>query len=432
MVEYFNEGSADAVIDEERAAALLDGMLGKLGKLKRVLLLPPDHTRLHSFAGELTVMLYERLKDTAEVAILPALGTHAPMGELELTAMFPGIPLERFLVHDWRNDLVSLGSIPSDVVFRASGGELFYSIDCAVNRTIVEGGWDRIISIGQLVPHEVIGIANHNKNVFVGAGGQDMINKTHFLGAVFGMERIMGRASSPVRDVLNWAEENLAPGLPISYVLTVRAQDEAGELVTRGLFAGDDRACFLSGAKLCQEVNLNLLDEPIQKAIVYLLPDEYTSTWLGNKAIYRTRMAMADGGELIVLAPGVRVFGEDPGVDRLIRRHGYRGTTNTLAAVADDPELIGNLSAAAHLIHGSSEGRFKITYCTGRLTREEIEGVGFEFAELDQMLVHYDPALLSEGWNRMKDGERIYFISNPALGLWGTQKRFLYDEDHLP
>jgi hypothetical protein len=82
------------------------------------------------------------------------------------------------------------------------------------------------------------------------------------------------------------------------------------------------------------------------------------STWLGNKAVYRTRMAMADGGELIILAPGVKEFGEDHEIDRLIRKYGYRGTPATLAAVKANEELRNNLSAAAHLIHGSSEGRF--------------------------------------------------------------------------
>ncbi len=431
-MEYGHEGSRDAVVDETRAAALLETMLETLEPLERVLLLPPDHTRLHSFAGELTVMLWKRLRESAHVEILPTLGTHAPMGPRELDAMFPGVPHDVFRVHDWREGVVSLGEIPGELVRSWSEGKLDYAIECAINRLIVEESWDRIISIGQLVPHEVIGIANHNKNVFVGAGGKDMIDKTHFLGAVHGMERIMGRARTPVRDALNWADEHLASWLPITYVLTVRARDASGRLVTRGLFTGDDRACFERGARLCREVNLDRLDEPIDKAVVWLPPDEYASTWLGNKAIYRLRMAMADGGELLVLAPGVRAFGEDSGIDRLVRAHGYRGTAHTLERVADDPELAGNLSAAAHLIHGSTEDRFRVTYCPGGLSREEVEDVGFGWAGLDGMLARYDPSTLADGWNRMPDGEKIFFVSNPALGLWGTHARFPLDENHQP
>src|ERR1019366_9263383 len=131
-----------------------------------------------------------------------------------------------------------------------------------------------------------------------------------------------------------------------------------------------------------------------------------------------TRMAIADAGELIVLAPGVRTFGEDPTIDRLIRRFGYRGTPVTLAKVRTEPELAANMSAAAHLIHGSSEGRFSITYCPSHLTRAEIEDVGFRYGDLSAMIRRYDPERLDEGWNRLPDGEEVCFIANPALGLW--------------
>jgi nickel-dependent lactate racemase len=301
---------------------------------------------------------------------------------------------------------------------------LDYAIACDVNRLLVEGEWHRIISIGQLVPHEVAGIANQNKNVFIGTGGADTINKTHFLGAVYGMERMMGRADTPVRRVLDHMERHFGGELPITYVLTVRSANESGELVTRGLFAGDDSACFTRGAELCRRVNVDLLDEPIEKAVVYLDPAEFKSTWLGNKAIYRTRMAMADRGELIVLAPGVREFGEDPEIDRLIRAHGYVGTERVLAMVKEHNSLNANLSAAAHLIHGSSEGRFTITYCPGGLTREEIESVGFRYAALDKIMKRYDPKTLQDGYNTLPDGERVFFVSNPGLGLWALRSQF--------
>lgn len=212
--------------------------------------------------------------------------------------------------------------------------------------------------------------------------------------------------------------------LPLTHVCTVRQRDASGAMLTRGLFAGDGPECFTAGAPLAQACNLELFDAPLSKVVVYLDPDEFKSTWLGNKAIYRTRMALADGGELLVLAPGVRRFGEDPDIDRLVRRHGYRGTPNTLDAVARDPELAASLSAAAHLIHGSSEGRFRIAYAAGGLSRDELASAGYEPADLDAALRRYTPALLAPGVNRLRDGEEIFFVPNPALGLWGLRSQF--------
>jgi nickel-dependent lactate racemase len=423
-VVHFAEGAPGADLDGEPTSELVETLLRRLGPLERVLLIPPDFTRLHSGAGELTRLLYERLSPKAQVTVLPALGTHVPMSETEVAQMFPGVPRSIFRTHDFRNDLAPLGEVPGSFVREVSGGKLDYPVQCAVNRLLVDGKFDRIISIGQLVPHEVIGIANHNKNVFVGTGGKDVIDRTHFLGAVWGMERIMGRAQTPVRAVLDYMSGQFGKSLPITYLLTVRSRDASGTMKTRGLYAGDDEACFHAGVPLVQRVNLELLATPRRKVVVYLDPAEFKSTWLGNKAIYRTRMAIADEGELVVLAPGVKTFGEDPEIDRLIRRHGYRGTPHTLSRVESDPDLGASLSAAAHLIHGSSEGRFKITYAPGGLSRSEVEGVGFDYADPETVAGRYDPKRLQPGDNRLPDGEEIFFISNPALGLWGQRARF--------
>jgi nickel-dependent lactate racemase len=423
-MEYFDEGGEEAVIESRRAGELLDGMLERMGPLRRVLLVPPDFSRVHSGAGELTAMLHERLAGRAHVEILPALGTHAPMTRAEIEAMFPGVPPSLFREHRWQTGLHRLGEVPASFVRQVTGDRVDFPIACEVNRLLVDGGWDRIISIGQVVPHEVIGFANHNKNIQVGVGGRETIDRTHFVGAVCGMEQIMGRARSPVRDLLDHADEHFVRRLPVSYLLTVRARDAADHLVTRGLFAGNDKACFERAARLSRRVNLTLLDRPLQKCVVWLDPAEFKSTWLGNKAIYRTRMAMADGGELVVLGPGIQRFGEDPGIDRLIRRHGYRGTPRTLAQVRRDPELAANLAAAAHLIHGSSEGRFTIRYTAGGLDRDEIEGVGFVWGSIAELTRRYDPARLREGPNRGAGGEEVFFVRSPGLGLWALRSQF--------
>ena len=420
------EGAADAELGDDQVNGWVDAVLDRLREkrtLRRVLLVPPDFTRAHSGAGPIAVRLWERLRDEAEVVILPALGTHFPMEPIERQAMFPGVPADRFRDHDWRNGVVDLGEVPASVMADLSEGKVRLPARVQVDRLLVEHDWDAILSIGQLVPHEVIGIANHVKNILVGAGGPDLIHKSHWLGAVYGMERIMGRARTPVRDLLNWAAANYLSGLPITYLLTVRGLTPDNRLVTRGVYAGDDEACYERGAELCRASNLDLLDHAPKKVVVTLDAQEFKSTWLGNKAVYRTRMAIADGGELVILAPGVRQFGEDAAIDALVRRFGYRGTPETLASVIEHPELAANLSAAAHLIHGSSEGRFQITYCPGQMTRSEVEGAGYSYGNLNAMTERYKPARLTPGWNHAR-GEELFFVPNPALGLWGTADRF--------
>ncbi|MBU0936199.1 MAG: D-mannonate epimerase [Spirochaetes bacterium] len=425
---YYAKGSADTAFSaDELTEAFLEGLKAvekAKGSPKKVLALPPDITRVHSRAGSLTRAAYDYY-GAALSDIMPTLGTHTAMSQEEIAEMFPGVDPALFRVHKWRSDVLTLGEVPAAYIHELSEGKLSFSWPAQANKLLVEGGYDLILSLGQVVPHEVIGMANYNKNIFVGAGGSEGINKSHYLGAVYGMERIMGRAINPVRLVLNYAQEHFAKNLPIVYAHTVVARQSDGSLAVKGLFMGDDEECFLKAAELSLKVNFTMLEKPLAKVVVYLDPKEFRSTWLGNKSIYRTRMAIADGGELLVLAPGVKEFGEDREIDRLIRKYGYSGTDKVIALVESEPELAGNLSAAAHLIHGSSEGRFSITYAPGHLSRAEVEGVGFGYADLADSIKRYDPAKLHEGYNTLPDGEEIFFISNPAVGLWAHRDRFI-------
>ncbi len=411
-----DEGLAEADLHAGLCAAL-----DKLGKREKVLAIPPDITRFYSQAGLLTRFAWQYY-GKAMTDILPALGTHFAMTDEEIDRMFGTIPHDLFRVHNWRDDLVTLGEVPADFVKEVSDGKVDFSWPAQINRLVADDAFDLILSIGQVVPHEVIGMANYNKNIFVGTGGAEGINKSHFLGAAYGMEKIMGRTCTPVRRVLNYASEHFAKHLPIIYVQTVIEATEKGQ-VTRGLFIGDDIECFEKAAELSLKVNFQMLDQPLNKVVVYLEPEEFKSTWLGNKSIYRTRMAMADGGELIVLAPGLKEFGEDPEIDRLIRKYGYVGTNNVLKLTGQHEELRNNLSAAAHLIHGSSEGRFNVTYCPGHVSRQEIESVNFAYADLSEMMDRYDPKKLKDGFNCV-NGEEIFYISNPGMGLWAWRERF--------
>jgi nickel-dependent lactate racemase len=420
MLYYSQAGENISLSSDDLKEGLVEA-LNALGKKQKVLAIPPDITRFYSRAGELTEMAWEYYGKSM-TDILPALGTHFAMTEAEIKRMFGKTPAGLFREHNWRNDLATLGEVPSEFVKEVSEGKVDFSWPAQVNKLLVDGQFDLILSIGQVVPHEVIGMANYNKNIFIGTGGAEGINKSHFLGAAYGMENIMGRADTPVRRVLNYASDHFAGDLPIVYVLTVIEATDDGA-VTRGLFVGEDIECFEKAAELSLKVNFQMLDKPLDKVIVYLEPGEFKSTWLGNKSIYRTRMAMADGGELIVLAPGLKEFGEDPEIDRLIRKYGYVGTDKVLDLVESNDELKNNLSAAAHLIHGSSEGRFNITYCPGHLSKEEIESVNFQHADLNYMLKIYNPEKLKDGFGTV-NGEEVFYISNPAMGLWSWKERF--------
>lgn len=422
MTLYYAVGSPTTEISDEQMRQALHLVLEQLGERKKVLTLPPDFTRYNSRAGQLTCMAYEYY-GSAMTDIMPALGTHVPMPEWQLDKMFPGVPHDLIRPHRWRDDVVTIGEVPTEFVSEVTEGIWQQPWPAQLNQLVWEGGHDLILSIGQVVPHEVIGMANYNKNIFVGTGGAKGINESHFIGAAYGMERMMGRANTPLRKILNYAQDQFCQDLPLLYVLTVVGAREDGSLVTRGLFIGDQHDCFEKACELSVQVNFTKLDEPLDKVVVYLDPEEFHSTWLGNKSIYRTRMAIADEGELIVLAPQVGIFGEDPQIDTLIRKYGYRTTPEIMTFMEENEDLRANLSAAAHLIHGSSEGRFKVTYCPGELTQQEIESVGYEYGDLKAMLDRYPAEKLKDGWNETSDGERFYFVGNPALGLWAHKDR---------
>lgn len=416
-------GGIHAELSADDLRAGMRQALEQLSPRSRVLLLPPDITRMHSRAGILTCAAWDfygnRVTD-----ILPATGTHEPMTPREIATMFPGVPPSLFRVHNWREDVTTLGTVPGSYISELTQGRLDFDWDAQINHLLADGGHDLIISPGQVVPHEVVGMANHNKNVLVGVGGYDNIHKTHYVGAVCGMEGMMGRSNTPVRALLNRAMRDFGAHLPLLYALTVVGRNAAGALVTRGLFIGEGNDCFDMAAALAQQANIHLLDHAPRRVVVYLDPEEYRSTWLGNKSLYRTRMAIADDGELIVMAPGLRTFGEDREIDTLIRKYGYRTTPDTLAAVRDNRDIADNLAAAAHLIHGSTEGRFNVTYCPGQLTRTEIESVGYRFGDLAAMQRRYPINTLKDGVNTLPNGEEIFYVSNPALGLWADRKRF--------
>lgn len=398
---------------------------------KNILTVVPDITRMQSRAGDVLEILYSHLENNISM-IIPALGTHLPMTDAELSKMYPKIPHEKFAIHDWRHDVIELGRIPASFVRDVGEGVVDYDYPVQVNRALVDARPDVILSIGQVVPHEVVGMGNHAKNIFVGLGGKESIDKSHYLGACYGMERIIGRIDTPVRRVFNKALEISSEKLPkIIWILTVVEKNNNGENVIRGLFEGDDLECFYRAAALSQELNITFLDEEIEKAIIWLDPAKYRSTWVANKSVHHVRMAMADSGEMTILAPGLAQFGEDKIIDSLIRKYGYRPYAEIARLTEKNEDLKTNLAAAAHLIHGSSDGRFRVIYAPGTgMTKEEIQSVGYEYASFEDMNSRYRINELNQGWNIINNREKIFFVSDPSTGLWTSRRRFSDSHPH--
>jgi len=236
---YCAQGGPDRELSSSELREFLSAALEKLGPRKKVLVVPPDQTRTASRAGELTHYAWDFYGEDLR-AVLPALGTHKAMSAEQIAGMFGNVPPSLFHAHKWRDDVETIGVIPREFIYEQSEGKLDYEWPAQVNRLISRGEFDLILSVGQVVPHEVIGMANYNKNILVGTGGPESINRSHYLGAVYGMERIMGRTDNPVRRVLNYAASHFLKDLPIVYVLTVVSRNTSGAIVVRGLFIGDD------------------------------------------------------------------------------------------------------------------------------------------------------------------------------------------------
>ena len=407
-------------ISGEQLEKMLDDLLVQYPDAKKVLIIPPDYTRCYSYAGEITQLLYKKLSPSAQIDVMPALGTHMAMNEDEMQKFFGDVvPRDRIIVHHWQTDTVCLGYVPAEVCSEISNGLFPEQIDVEVNHLLVDGGYDLILSVGQVVPHEVVGMANYSKNIFVGTGGREMINKSHMLSAICGMEKALGVTDSPARKVYDYAQRHFIDGkLPLVYLQTVTTR-ENDTLKLHGLYIGESRKPFEKAAKLAQKLNIVHVDHRAKKVVTYLDPEELKTTWVGNKGIYRTRMTVADGGELIVLAPGVIAFGENEEMDKMTRKYGYTGTEHILELYRQGV-FEGRLMSAAHLMQGSTEGRFTVTYATKpeNLSKEEIESVGYQWADYNEITKRYNPETLKEGWNVLPDGEEVYFVGTPALGLW--------------
>ncbi|MPV38534.1 lactate racemase domain-containing protein [Georgenia subflava] len=418
---------------EEMVQRTLDEAKERLGiaELKRVLLLPPDITRAHSGSGWITERFYQLLDDAgAEVHVIPTLGQHVPHTPEDNRWMFGSIPEERIHAHDWKGGVTNVGTVPAEYVKEMTGGAVDWEMPVDLNTMTVTEQWDLIVHVGHVVPHEVLGFANHNKNYFIGLGGKRLIGSSHMASAVYGIENNLGNLVTPVRACFNYAEDHFLADLPDVYFQVVMDYDDDAKLAHTGVYVGDDLETYLAAARASGEQNFTTFDEPVKKIVAVMQEDEFRATWVANKAVYRTRMAMADGGELLVIAPGVERFGEQPEVDALIRKYGYISKDEVLELYKTEADMQDIPHGTAHLVHGSSEGRFTITYAPGKLSKEEIESVGYQYMDLQDALRRYDPAVMKDGWNTMDDGEEVFYISTPSAGLWSTKEKLAQRANH--
>ncbi|MEA1887594.1 MAG: lactate racemase domain-containing protein, partial [Bacteroidota bacterium] len=387
---YYSIESEERPLKPEQITEAITLAIESSGGDKPILIIPPDISRFHSGAGIITSIIWNKYRERIR-HILPATGTHKPMTANEINRMYKGVPHKLFKVHNCRQDVITLGKIPASYIKEASEGKLTYDWPLQVNKLIPDHAGSLIISVGQVVPHEVTGMANYNKNIFIGCGGYEAINKSHYLSAVYGIERLMGKAINPVRELINRGVNLFAKQLNILYVLTVIGTGSDGMPAMKGLFIGSDNECFSKASSLSARLNIKVIEKPPEKIVTFLSPSEYRSTWLGNKAIYRTRMAIARNGELIIIAPGVKEFGEDKTIDRLIRKYGYLTSDEMIPLVERNADLQENLAAAAHLIHGSPENKFSVRYCTNKMNKYEIKNVGYDYSTIEEIKTEFDP-----------------------------------------
>jgi nickel-dependent lactate racemase len=409
---------------QEMMVRLVDEAKRRFGStIRKVLLLPPDITRYHSGAGQLTNMLYKLLPG-CKIDLILTLGQHTPHTPQQNKWMFGDIPQKNFHNHDWITSCKVIGQISKDYVQYVSENRADWPIPVNINPMVVENNYDLVVNIGQIVPHEVLGFSNHNKNYFIGLGCKSMICASHMMAASCGIENNLGMIITPLRACFNKAERHHLSQIPDVYVLIVMSYDEQGKLITTGLYVGDDVKTYTTAARYAQQNTVKIFEKPVKKAVAVMDERGFKSTWVANKAIYRTRMAIADGGQLIIIAPGVERFGEQKAVDDIIRKYGYKGTPYILENYKNNKDLQDLAHGAAHLIHGSSEKRFTITYAPGKLSKQDIENVGYDYLDIKEALRKYNPDKLKEGYNTV-DGEEIYFISSPSAGLWTSKEKFL-------
>jgi nickel-dependent lactate racemase len=340
----------------------------------RVLAIIPDKTRddntdlLFPIAAEFLAQ-----RGVAAFDALVAQGTHPPMSRAQKLSKIGVVNFEGQLFdHRWDepDELTTLGELSAETVRELTGGLIEHAVSVSINKLLAPGVYDVVVVFGATVPHEVAGFAGGAKYFFPGVSGPELTHTTHWLGALAGIENIIGEVETPTRKLIE-AAADLIPARVIS-LNSVVSRDANGELVTYALFTGDFRDAFRRAAEVSRQVHIRYTGRKYQ-TVVALLDPHYDEMWVGGKASYKLGAIVEDGGELIIYAPHLTKISETHGA--LIEKYGYAPLEVVRDMLGASAELRENLCIAAHLAHvayasrtdehGRVVPRYRITMATG-------------------------------------------------------------------
>ena len=341
---------------------------------ERVLAIIPDKTRddnTHVLFPVATDFLTKR--GVASFDALVAQGTHPPMSHAQkLSKIGATIFAGQLFDHRWNDphDLITLGELSATTVEELTGGLIEQAVPVSINKLLAPGVYDTVLVFGATVPHEVAGFAGGAKYFFPGVAGPELTHTTHWLGALAGIENIIGEVETPTRKLIEAAADLIAARvISLNSVVT---RDSTGELTTNALFTGEIREAFRRAAEVSRRVHIRYTQRKYQ-TVVALLDPHYDEMWVGGKASYKLGAIVADGGELIVYAPHLTKLSETHG--GLIEKYGYAPLEVVRDMLGASPELRENLCIAAHLAHVAYAGRtdergrivprYRITMATG-------------------------------------------------------------------
>jgi nickel-dependent lactate racemase len=303
----FGKGTLEGTLSRQEVSEVVRRACEELRvEGKRVLTIIPDRTRTMPMPL-IFELLQQNLSGRAKAHdYLVALGTHQLMTDAELSQMI-GCPVangvcgeSKILNHRWDipKTFVDIGAIPEAEVASVSNGLLSEEIVIRINRLIFD--YDQVLICGPVFPHEVVGFSGGNKYLFPGISGSDMINQTHWLGALLGSYNIIGTKSTPVRELIDRAAAQIS--IPISCLALVVSHEGAS-----GIYFGSAIEAWKSAAKLSSEKHIHWIDKPFQRALS-VMPELYRDMWTAAKGMYKAEPAIADGGEVVIYAPQITEF----------------------------------------------------------------------------------------------------------------------------
>ncbi len=359
--QVIGHGSAELELSETDLKAIVEQALDPIQPGERVLAIVPDKTRddntdlLFPFAAEVLTG-----KGVTRFDALIAQGTHPPMTETQKLLKL-GIRNERssyfsgaIFDHRWDRpeELVTLGELSAEKVSKLTAGLISRSVPVSLNKLLAPGAYDTVLVFGATVPHEVAGFAGGAKYFFPGVAGPELTHTTHWLGALAGIENVIGQVETPTRHLIE-AAADLVPAQVIS-LNTVVSRNSNGKLITHGFFAGEIKQAFRRAAEVSSQVHIRYTGRKY-KRVVALLDEHYDELWVGGKASYKLGAVIEDGGDLIIFAPHLTGISQTHG--KLIEKYGYAPLESVRDMLGASEELRENLCIAAHLAHVAYAGR---------------------------------------------------------------------------